>query len=364
MNPPDRLTVKEYPIFWWIFGGLAIAMGVFILASSRQALIFALVLFAAGILFALVIPTITTITADKTQGALTIKQSGLVRRSARQYALKDVVSVEVERSAARHHQSGHHSTQGPTFRIVFVLASGERVPLHSYYDSGWLSKESRARRLREFLGLPEPASAPTVQQAVRQLLTNNPVAHHQGQTDGVPWQIEVAGAGNMIVTRWTSQYVQFPGRFLFLAQTVKGDTALRPGGFLGGLAQFAQQQALAAYGFQPAETPGLETAQPVEPPDPQLAPYFTTMSSDPAGARQLLTPWVVGPLAAWAEQHPVRRVQRPNSGEFGQLVVLFAPQALNLAFLGDATPEQMDAVSRLGAGIVRALVSIPAAPPQ
>jgi hypothetical protein len=120
------------------------------------------------------------------------------------------------------------------------------------------------------------------------------------------------------------------------------------------MSNLAYRAMLAMYGFAPDDTPGLDTAQPAAPSDPQLDQYFMTLTNDPYTARQLLTPWGVSPLVQWAEQHPMAQVQVARPDRPAQLVVLFSPQGVYVACLAAASPEHIDALTQLGVELVRA----------
>jgi hypothetical protein len=71
-------------------------------------------------------------------------------------------------------------------------------------------------------------------------------------------------------------------------------------------------------------------------------------TSDPAGARQILNPWVERPLADWAQKYPLKQ------GNTNQLAVIFSPQGVYLATMGLVNPEFLQELTALGVELVKA----------
>ncbi len=349
MYPPssDRLVMHDYPILVWGIGAIFMAVGLFI-ASSPGGLIFGAVAFLIGAVLALYVASVTTITGDKMLGTLVIRRRSLLRSQVKEVPLSDIAAVRLDTSHVHHHHSGHSSS----FRLMLVTTSDEKIPLEGYYTSGLLAffdQEKKAQKLREFLGLPaSQATIPSVIEAARQqVVKRTTLPQQEGVTDGVAWRVETITHGKSPVTRWLSPDFKLEGQFLYLTQKPKG-SANTFGGLLGAMSNLAYRAMLAVYGFGPDDTPGLDTAQPVASSDPQLDQYFMTLTNDPYAARQLLTPWAVAPLVQWAEQHPMPQVQVVRSDRPAQLVVLFSPQGVYAACFAAASPDQIDALTRLG----------------
>jgi hypothetical protein len=125
-----------------------------------------------------------------------------------------------------------------------------------------------------------------------------------------------------------------------------------PGKLLGSLGRMFGEQALGLYGFSPADTPGMESAAPLEPPEPRLEPYYLTLTSNPLAARQVLNPWAVPLLVAWAERNPLQTAKADQSQ--AQLLALFSPQGVYLAALRTQESVDQEALTNLGVDLVRA----------
>ena len=171
-----------------------------------------------------------------------------------------------------------------------------------------------------------------------------------GETNGVRWKVAKLHAGEMPVRRWFSADYKFEDGFLLLAQKPEGMRI--PGKLLGGLGRMFGMQALRLYGFAPEDSPGIETAAPLEPPEPRLEEHYVTLTSNQRGARLALNPWVIMPLVAWAERNPLRPAKA--SQEQAQAVILFSPNGVYVAGVGVDTPEEIEALSGLGVELVRA----------
>ena len=340
----NRMQIRDYPIVLWIVGGIFMAVGVW-MGFKREAMWISTLFFIIGALVALVLGSITTVIADKEAGTVTLRNRTVFRNVIKEYAISEINSVEVEHS--------RDNDGGTTYRVALLTTSGESVPFHSYYTSGYTGKEAQAKKLRDFLGLIASAAAPdSAAQVLRQALTPAFQTDQEGITQGVPWRVERGGLGSAEITRWSSPAFQMASGFLFVVQIPKGTKFFSGSKLLSPISRALYEQVLKVYGFPSETTPGLEQANPLEPPEARLKPNFATLASDPYTARQVLSPWAVIPLVQWAEAHPLKTVQA--SGTLGQLAVLFSPQGTTLACLGALTVEQTDVLASLGIELVKA----------
>lgn len=338
----DTLVIRDYPLALWLVG-IGFAAGGIWGATLKDGLVPGILIALGGALMAL-LPTVLTITADRQRSMVTVRHQSLIRSSVKEYPFGDITGVQVDSSVSV--DGGQRSS---TYRLALVLASGARVPLRSYYSSGYGNKENKARQLREFLGVAGVADRPAFPLAQPAFQPGQ-----AGAIDGVAWHVETAGIGAMTVNRWVSSDFKVPGQFLCLLQKPKGSKSLAAGGGLGGaLSHMLYQQILTLYGFGPEALPGLNAARPVEALDPRLESDFASITSDPAGAQPLLNPWAVMPLAQWVETYPLKTVQVSGGGQAGQLMVLFSPQGVYVACL-NAAQDQVEALTRLGVDLVRA----------
>ena len=349
----DRLVIRDYPILLWLMGAVFMTAGLFV-APRRDGLIFGVILFLIGAVLGLFLASITTITGDKMLGTLTIRRRSLLRTQVKEIPLHDIASIKLDATRTHH----HHSGRGSAFRLMLITKSGEKAPLEGYYTSGLLAffgNERKAQKLREFIGLSaSEATIPAAIEAMRQqVVSRTTLPQQEGVTDNVSWRVETITHGKSPVTRWLSPDFKLPGQFLFLAQKPKG-SANTFGGLLAGMSNLIYRTMLAVYGFSPADTPGLDAAQPLASSDPQLDQYFIALTTDAYAARQLLNPWAVAPLVHWAESYPMQQVQVTSQDRPAQLAVLFSPQGVYVACFSAAAPERIDAMARLGAELVRA----------
>ena len=339
----DTLTIRDYPLALWLVGIGVAASGVW--GSLLKDGLVPGILIALGGALMVLLPTILTVTADRQRAILTVRHRSLIRSSVKEYPFRDITGVEVDRQM---------SQSSASYRMVLVLASGARAPLRSYYSGGYRNKENKARQLREFLGVARLEGRPaTAAQAMRQIL--NPIFQPSSEdtTEGITWRLETANSGAGQLSRWMTSAFTLPGQFLCLMQKPKGSKGLPGGGGgLGGaFSHMLYQQVLTMYGFEPEDFPGLDAARAVESLDPRLESDFASITSDQAGAQQLLNPWAVMPLAQWVERYPLKTIQ--VAGQGGQLVVLFSPRGTFLTCV-NAGPEQVEALTRLGVDLVRA----------
>jgi hypothetical protein len=360
-DDPNRVVFRDRQIALRLFGVFWILMSLFFL-FKKESMIMGLVLIAIGLLIGFALPVSATIIMDKTKGIISARNWSLFSRSFKEYKLSDTSSIEVE------YRTTHSShKRGALSRIVVVTPTGEKLPLQTQFSNSTIANEFRASQMRKALGvtgMQGPAVTPS--QVARQFInrTNIPgpaaVAVQQGATLGVNWRVELATVGASTVTHWISPDFTVPDEFLFLTQHAKGAKVMGGGeGMLGGLlgqvSHFVNDQMLNIYGFPVAATPGMERGEPVQPPHAEIDLYFTTLTSNSVRAYELLKPYVVQGLVQWAEGHPMRQVQVSKKGEVAQLVVLFCPLGLYIAFLNAPNEQQINEISVLGANLIRGM---------
>jgi hypothetical protein len=333
-----HLQIREYPILMWIIGAISIAISIAMVINRQPAWGSAL-FFLVGTLFAFFFGYVTTITGDKEAGTLTIRSQSIFRNVVKEYALNEIASVEVETN---------RDSDGNTYRVAIHLTGGESIPFHSYYTSGTAGKERQAKKVRDFLSLPEPKDASN---GIVEALTQEFRLVQEGTTQEVAWRIEKGGFGTAEITRWVSTSTRMASGFLLILQKPRSSQLFSNSKLLNPISRLLYEQILKIYGFEEETTPGLHQASPLDPPEPRLDLHYATLTSDPYAARQILTPWFVIPLVQWAETHPIQQVQ--IGGEVGQLVVLFSPQGVKLARMGETEPGLTDEFIHLGVELVK-----------
>ena len=395
---PNLLIFKEYPTALWLVSGVFSLFGLFFLFNAGG---FLGGLIGLGVgLGMLLLGSVDTITLDKRRNRFSIARRYLWRTTFQEYPLDQVSGFELE--------SSQSSDSGRTYRIIAVLAEAKPVPLTSAYTTGHERKRQRSAMLNQWLGrvgvaAPGEAGAWPSAAAEREASSGEAVAgserirraagesdagtwqvgeenkassawseadkadspwrettgidngaapagEESGETNGVRWQVAKLQAGEMPLRRWFSADFKFEDGFLLLAQKPQGMRI--PGKLLGGLGRMFGMQALRVYGFAPEDSPGMETAAPLEPPEPRLEAHYVTLTSNQRSARLALNPWVIMPLVAWAERSPLQPAR--GSQDQAQAVILFSPNGVFVAGVGVDTAEEIEAQSRLGVELVRA----------
>jgi len=216
----DQLVIKDYPLALWVIGAaltlegvlwelafLALQPGGFwpagrelVTPGSLPYLIASGGFWPGAISFLIGAPLVLlssalTVTADRLSGTLTLRYRSLLRSLVKDFPLTEIASVEVDHSRS---SNGRNSS---AYRLTLVLTSGKRVPLRSYFSSGYGAKEQKARQLRQFMGVAETNSRPvTAFQAMRQLATPAFMLVREGATEGVAWRLEkLQAAGFFLV---------------------------------------------------------------------------------------------------------------------------------------------------------------------
>lgn len=348
----DRLVIQERPYMAWIISVVFIGIGSYLGVTQSQWIAGAL-MGGMGLLVLVIVGGGGTLIADRTARLVTLTTRAFFVPRTQEFTFDEIASVEIDQSRS--------SKGGVTYCVVLMTTDGQMHRLAPYYSSGYAGYARKADRLRSFLGLQSENANPIERlvgpQKAAMLYQRTNTRAQTGVTDGIPWNIETAssGAGGN-TTRWFTSSVKLESGFVMLIQ---GGSDTPQGGVLGGLAgslgKLAYGQYLRMYGIHESETPGIQTGQPVQNVDPRIAENFSTLTSDDYQARQLLNPWAVEPLAAWARRHPIKSIQVAASGQFGPLFVLFSPSGLTLGFaVHIETPTMIDEIARLGADLALA----------
>lgn len=349
-NNTNVLVIKNSPHVLWLICGMLAIFGLFILfipGTLAGGLVSGLILLgfsAAGLLLS----SENTITLDKNLNRFILRRRYIWRTKIQEHPLDEVVGFELEK---------HRDSDGDrVYRIIAVLKSGETIPFTSAYTSGRERKCQKVEQLNQWLeqrgfqstvgGIGENDRKPAEGNPL-----DPPAQTQSGETDGVIWQLKRLNIGDAPAMHWFSPDFKFRDGFLLLAQ--KPDGMRMPGGLLGGLGRMFGQRALSLYGFSSDDSPGIEKAASLEPPEPRLEPYYLNLTSNPMEARQALNPWVMQPLVAWADRNPLK--QTGLIEDQIQMVILFSPNGLYIAGVGVDTPDEIEKISTLGIELVRAL---------
>jgi hypothetical protein len=341
-EPGSELTIQEYPTTMWLIGAALDLVGLFLF--FRGSLIGGMIALLGGMLLAM-LAQVLTVTADRAAGMVRIHRRSPLRSSTQEAPISEVAQVEVERST---------DSDSTTYRTVIVLKNGERLPLRPYYSSGnYRKRKEQAEKLSSFLGVKGPnAEPPGLAQMMHGAVHSEMQITLQGQDErGLHWQVERGQIGGMPLLRWSAPSAALPGDFLFLAQKPQGMRISLSGGVLGMVSGFLYRQVLGLYGFSPEHTPGIETAQAVEPLGEGLDEYFGGIASSAELAPRLLNPWVAEALRQWVTRRPLQQGQPADGKQVGQLVVLFSPLGLFAEALVEAGGEDEEDLIRLGLAV-------------
>ncbi len=122
-NPGEALLTVRDDSRWFAypFGGIFVAAGLFVVSVTQ----------------------VVTCSFDKTLGCMVVKRKGLFKTELLEHRLREVLDVQVEDST--------DSDGDQTYRVRFLLACGDRLPLTSYYSSGRESKQEAVNCICKFL---------------------------------------------------------------------------------------------------------------------------------------------------------------------------------------------------------------------
>jgi hypothetical protein len=360
-NQDSNLTFRQYPIVNWIIGLIFLALAATYLpnrswSAGAANLVLLIVEVAIG-LFLILFGSIGTISADRVTQMLTVSFRSPLRSSKKEVPFAEIAAIQLEMNPSR---SGR-SRGGPTFRIVTVRKDGQIVPSYSYFSSRSMEKDRIVEKLRAYVGVggddpgfgrPFQAASQMARQKFQEQQETITGSEAEGHiTDGVHWTLETKAFGGMPVSRWHSPDFKCDGNFLYLTQKVEGQGA--QGGLMATMGRMVYKTSMTLFGFSGELTPNENRAEVLAPLDPQLENDFSAYTSDSRWARQILNPWAMKTLAAWAQSHPLTKSNRSD-----QLAILFSPEGLYLATMGLTNPEFLDEAAKLGAELVKAQGSV------
>ena len=346
----DEITFRDYPIFPWVFALGAIGFGVYAFITGIQNMIFAVIAVGAGIAI-LVFNHALTIIANKQTRILTLDYRSIILHSTKEIPFGDIETIRMESHRSRSRRGGSSTT----YRIEVMLKNGVTIPFRSYYSGDFFLKQKTVDGLRAFMGLAETfdespmgflRAAPKIIQAQQEAFTGS--NSQERVTNGVHWFIQSHAMGASPVTRWFSPDFKTRDGFLCLAQKVAGQSS---GGFLASLGSALFKQTLSLYGFSAEDIPDIAQAETLAYLPPLADAHFTALSSAPAEAQQILNPWALNPIAEWGQRHPLKQFQSMQG--LAQLVILFSPNGLYLATLGNLQAEQVDELTSLGVELIK-----------
>ena len=356
-NQNSRLNFRQYPIANWIIGIIFLALAATHLTDlslGPGSFNFILLILEVAIgLFLLLTGSIMIIRADRTTQMLTFSYRSLLRGSKKEVSFAEIAGIHLESNISR----GSSRRAGPTYRIAAVRKDGKSVPSYFFFSNRSKDKDRIVEKLRAFIGVggddtgfggPLQAASQMAGQRFQEQqegITGSEAEEHV--TDGVHWILETRAFGGMPVSRWHSLDFKCGGNFLYLIQNIEGQGA--QDGLMATMGKMVYKTSMSLYGFSGDLTPNENQAVVLAPLDPQLENNFVAYTSDSSLARQILNPWAIKTLAAWAQSHPLTKNNRSD-----QLAVLFSPEGLYLATTGLTNPEFLDEAVKLGAELVKA----------
>ncbi len=143
-SPHSCLTIRSIP--WGLILMSTTILPLFIWGavqdpSERLWLVMIVAIGAALLFFA----ETGTCTLDAAQRRVFIRQSRIWRRKQWDFSFDDLQHVSVERARSL------NATHSATYRLVFILKSGDRLHLTSYLAAGKSGKDRQAQQITAFI---------------------------------------------------------------------------------------------------------------------------------------------------------------------------------------------------------------------
>jgi len=345
-NTSSESIIRDQPIMTWGFAMVMLGGAVFAYLRNSNQWIFAAVLAVVGLLL-LAVPALE-IKANRPTNTLLIYRRSLYRRSVQQIKIGDIVNIKVGQKYDR-------DDDRRSYRVEFHLKNGGMVPLRKTYSGGNKRHKELAQKLGVICGVTATSSnfsdmfrSEEIRLEFQQ--EQEEITGEQGgvqTTDGVQWTFETLVFGSMPISHWHSPDFRLEDTFIYLAQKLVGQKELP--GLLKSATGMLFKQSMRVYGIDEGDTPDLASAESIELPD-RLRQNYLGYSDEGVRATSMLNSWVITPLTAWAENHPMTK-ENINS----QLVVHIGPNGFSLRTPGLVNAEYLDDLTTLGVEMVRAL---------
>jgi hypothetical protein len=327
-------TIRFIP---WLVIVIAIVLGVpmiWLLSSDQScgAIIGLLVLIAVVLAFG----EITTCQLDQDRRMVTIRRAGIFRRTQKEFSYEDVHTVSVQKASST-------DADGPTYRLVFVLKSGDSIPLTSYTSSGKSGKEKLANKITDYMN--RVRSAP-----ITEALNGVVRVEKEGITDGVRWQIDFVMNNDQVpLTRWHTTDANFLGGFLLIVPAAGAKTGAMPGGLFGTAVRFFYGQYLRVLDLGEQDLPGFDKAEVLPGNQFGLERYFSILTSNSVVAKNWLDAGRAHQLAAWCKTNPLKAGSAAANPH-----IILTVHGLWLVYRGRFNQEQQIAeIARLGAALTK-----------
>jgi len=358
MQTQNSIKLNDIPLGLWLLGFVFLGAGIYFFSLQGFS---GNTLLLGGIgLILLLLTRGLTITADRNTRILRLHYWSLYFwRTTKDIPFDEIATIRVDSTRSGTHTGRNMNRNSRTYRVEIIRKDESVVPLRTTYSSGSYSKQKIADRLRAFIGLGEAfdesplgflraGNKAAVVKATSQQEALTGSNEQERITNGVHWKLQSIAIGASPITRWHSPDFKTTNGFLFLAQKLPGQST---GGFMAALGKTLFQQSVSLYGFNGDDVPNLSQAEMLASLPPLIDPHFTAFTNNQAESRQILSPWMLHPLAEWAERHPLKQFQSKSG--FSQLVVLFSPTGVYLATLGVLQPEQVDELTAIGVEMVK-----------
>jgi len=330
----QQYTIRIFP--WFIalltvficgsFGWALLKTGI-----SYIAILAILIMLAVVAIFAEVI----TCKLDRQRQTFTIIQARIWRIRRHEINFADIHTISVERSS--------DTDGGSTYRVLFVLHTGDSVPLANISSSG---KRSKARLAQKIAAYINQSGGVHVQLALDGVVRIS----QDGETDGKSWQITfVKDNDSLSHTIWETRAMAFSPGFLFIVPASGSFKGNISDGLAGKWVQkFYQRYNLSVLDVKPGDLPNFRDAE-IIPGEEAGLNGFTLVTTSPGLAKSWLTSHRINQVTAWQTSNTLSSNKAASAPH-----ILVSPQGFRIAFRGNFNQmHEVNQIASLGAGLSR-----------
>jgi hypothetical protein len=273
---------------------------------------------------------------DQDRRLITIRRAGILHRTQKEFSYDDVHTVSVQKASST-------DVDGSTYRLVFVLKSGDPIPLTGYTSSGKNGKEKLAQKIIDYMN---QAGFTPVKEAPDGIVR----VEKEGVSNGVKWQIDFVMNNDQVpLTRWNTTDANFLGGFLLIVPAAGAKTGAMPGGLFGSAVSYIYGQYLRVLDLREQDLPGFDNAEVLPGNQFGLEKYFSILTSNSVVAKNWLDGGRARQLAAWCQTNPLKAGSAAANPH-----IILTVHGLWLVYRGRYNQEQQIAeITRLGAALTK-----------
>jgi hypothetical protein len=290
--------------------------------------------FLVVLLILAVVSQWTSCSVDPMKRQVTIQHRSLWRNRERTLHFDDLHTIAVQQT---------DSDDGANYRLVFVLQSGESVPLEKNGSTGKRGKQNLARKLAAMINRGRTVPVHEAPDGIVRI-------EREGTTRGIAWTLSFITRNEQVpLTKWQTGASCLSTGFLLIVPAVGSKKMGMPGGWLGSVVRLLYGRYLQMLDLAESDLPGFEGAELLSGSSLGLDDGLVVLTNCSPDAQAWLTPRRARLLGNWMRNHTLKG--KPAAASCPHIVVF--NRGLWLLFRSHfASGEPTSAIIELGSSLV------------